>query len=90
MGREIFISVDIEASGPVPGIYSMLSLGACIVGNATERFYIELRPINDSSVPAAMAIIGKSLEEFRLAGRWRALAANQSLSVSTRHLIGRL
>jgi hypothetical protein len=45
----------------------MLSLGACIVGNATERFYIELRPINDSSVPAAMAIIGKSLEEFRLA-----------------------
>jgi ribonuclease T len=30
--REIYFSVDIEASGPIPGEYSMLSLGACLVG----------------------------------------------------------
>lgn len=29
---EVFISVDVETSGPVPGRYSMLALGACVVG----------------------------------------------------------
>ncbi|MGL1984483.1 3'-5' exonuclease, partial [Escherichia coli] len=31
--KEIFISVDIEASGPVPGKYSLLSIGACLVSD---------------------------------------------------------
>ena len=39
---DTYISVDIEASGPVPGEYSMLSLGACVVG-ATDRL-IDQRP----------------------------------------------
>ena len=26
-----YISVDIETSGPIPGDYSLLSLGACVV-----------------------------------------------------------
>ncbi len=26
--KEIFISVDIESSGPIPGEYSLLSIGA--------------------------------------------------------------
>src|SRR6266481_4735549 len=69
MGKEIFISVDIEASGPVPGIYSMLSFGAWIVGNVGERFYVELRPISEASIPAAMAVVGKRLEEFQRTGR---------------------
>lgn len=69
MGKELFISVDIEASGPVPGTYSMLALGACVVGNVAAQFYVELRPINEASVPGAMAIVGKTLEEFRKTGR---------------------
>jgi hypothetical protein len=28
--KEIFVSVDVEASGPIPGKYSMLSIGACV------------------------------------------------------------
>ncbi|SSH65668.1 Uncharacterised protein [Klebsiella pneumoniae] len=32
--KEIFVSVDVEASGPIPGKYSMLSIGAC--GNAAN------------------------------------------------------
>lgn len=28
MNKEIYISLDVEADGPVPGLYSMLSLGA--------------------------------------------------------------
>jgi DNA polymerase III epsilon subunit-like protein len=69
MTKEVFISVDIEASGPVPGTYSMLALGACVVGNDAEQFYAELRPINEASVPGAMAVVGKTIEEFRQAGR---------------------
>ena len=29
---EIYFSVDIEANGPIPGEFSMTSLGACVVG----------------------------------------------------------
>src|SRR4030066_70658 len=31
--NELYISVDIEASGPCPPAYSMLSIGACLVGD---------------------------------------------------------
>ena len=27
-GEECYVSIDIEADGPIPGTYSMLSLGA--------------------------------------------------------------
>jgi hypothetical protein len=37
--EEVYVSVDIETAGPVPGEYSMLSLGACLVENPTEQFY---------------------------------------------------
>ena len=29
--QDNYFSVDIEASGPIPGEYSMLSLGVCLV-----------------------------------------------------------
>lgn len=62
--KETYISVDIEASGPIPGTYSMLALGACVVGNIRETVYAELRPINSAPVPAAMSVVGKSLADF--------------------------
>lgn len=51
---EIYISVDIEASGPIPGEFSMLSLGACIVGDTGNTFYAELKPINDNFIKRAV------------------------------------
>lgn len=51
-----FISVDIEMSGPTPGKYSMLSLGACVVGDTDKVFYAELKPISDGYVTAAMRV----------------------------------
>lgn len=66
---ETFISVDIETSGPVPGEYSMLALGACVVGDSARQYYAEMRPISDAIVPAAMQVVGKSLEDFRRMGR---------------------
>ena len=66
---EKYISVDIEAAGPIPPTYSMLSLGACVVGDEQTTFYTELRPINGNSLPAAMKVAGRSLQEFERDGR---------------------
>lgn len=65
---EIFISVDIEASGPIPGAYSMLSLGACVVGEPDKSFYAELRPISNAELEGAMRVIGRPLAEFTAKG----------------------
>lgn len=65
---EVFVSVDIEASGPIPGRYSMLALGACVVGAPKTSFYAELRPISDAAVPEAMAVVGRTLDEFKKTG----------------------
>jgi len=56
-----YISVDIEASGPTPGKYSMLSLGACIVGNTSVQFYRELKPISRNLIVPAMRVGAKGL-----------------------------
>ncbi len=65
---EVFISVDIEASGPIPGEYSMLSLGACVVGEAEQSFYVELKPITRTSDPEALAVAGFDLDDLEQRG----------------------
>jgi ribonuclease T len=67
--KEVYISVDIEAAGPVPAMYSMLSLGAATVDDLSITFYAELRPINRKTVPDAMKIIGRTLADFAKTGR---------------------
>lgn len=66
---ELYVSVDIEAAGPVPGTYSMLALGACVVGAPDQGFYVELRPITDRVIPEAMRVGGFSLDQLRSTGR---------------------
>src|SRR3989338_11057222 len=51
-----YISVDIEASCPTPGKYSMLSIGACVVGKTSQQFYEELKPLNFNFQREAMEI----------------------------------
>lgn len=60
MRQEILVSVDVEADGPIPGDYSMVSLGAAVVGATDKNFYMELCPISDRFVPEALAISGLS------------------------------
>lgn len=62
--KEIYISVDIEASGPIPGKYSLLTLGACVVGESAQNFYVEITPISDLSVPEAMQVVGQPLDYY--------------------------
>lgn len=66
---EVYISVDVEAAGPVPAIYSMLAIGACVLGKPEKTFYAEFRPINSNSIPEAMEVVGRSLNDFEHAGR---------------------
>lgn len=47
--REVLVSVDIEASGPSPSTGSLLAIGACLVADLAQTFYLELRPLADRS-----------------------------------------
>ena len=62
--NEVFISVDIEASGPIPGEYSMLSIGACDVYRPDRAFSCLIKPTSANAVPEAMAVTGLSLEDL--------------------------
>jgi hypothetical protein len=55
---ELYIAVDVEADGPIPGPYSMISLGMAVAGRPEMSFYTELRPISDEFVPRALAVSG--------------------------------
>jgi hypothetical protein len=70
-----YVSVDIEADGPIPGPYSMLSLGAAVAGTQDaggftaadperQTFYRELRPITEEFVPQALAVSGLDRERL--------------------------
>jgi hypothetical protein len=62
---ELYVAVDVEADGPIPGPYSMLSLGMAVAGHSELTFYTELRPISDDFVPAALAVSGLDRERLR-------------------------
>ena len=63
----LFISVDVEASGPVPSLYNLVSIGAVPVrgepGGIFEyvegkSFYVELKPVFPGFIDEAMAVHG--------------------------------
>ncbi len=59
----VFISVDVEASGPLPGFFDLLSLGAVALERAGGihqvlggGLYLELKPCHGAFDPQAMAV----------------------------------
>ena len=66
---ECYISVDIETSGPVPGVYNMLSLGACLVYAPDRSFYAELRPVTEHALAEALQVSGFTLDQLARTGR---------------------
>src|SRR5438105_865151 len=65
---EAYVSVDIEASGPIPGDYSMLAIGACLVDAPDRTFYKELKPISDRFVADALAVSHLSIDDLKING----------------------
>lgn len=87
---DMYFSADVEADGPIPGPFSMLSTGLCVAGtfdgetfvrtDLRERtFYSELKPISDEFDPAALAVSGLDRDELLVTGT-EALEAMRSLS----------
>lgn len=66
--RETYISVDVETSGPIPGEYSLLSIGACCVDNLATTFEARLRPLNSNADPEAMKVNGLSMRKLEQEG----------------------
>ena len=62
------MSVDVEASGPIPGEFSLLSIGACLVESPETSFYAELKPLSARAIPEAMEVSGLSLESLKKLG----------------------
>ncbi len=74
---ETFISVDVEASGPYPERYSLLSIGACLVDNPDEGFYIELKPAKSQVLESALRVSQLSIERLSKEGIPPALAMQE-------------
>ncbi len=78
--REMYVSIDVEADGPIPGPFSMLSFGLAACGTATagtftpadpaaSTFYAELKPISDDFDPSALAVSGLDRDALARDGR---------------------
>lgn len=62
MGK--LIVVDVEADGPIPHLYSMVSFGAVVVDEKLDNtFYGKVKPISENFIPEALAVSGFSREE---------------------------
>lgn len=68
LNREEYISVDVEASGPYPPAYSMVSLGACLMDHPERTFYREIKPLNLNFKPEAMKVNKLDFYHLRQAG----------------------
>jgi len=79
--RELYISVDAEVDGHVPGPYSLVSIGACAAairdeeGTVTaldpdaETFYAELKPISEDYIDKALRMTGLTRAGLERDGR---------------------
>ncbi len=80
--RTTYFCVDLEANGPVPGLYDMVSLGAVVVAPDAEgklhigdSFYVEIKPQAPRFDARAAAIHGLDQEHLKREGRTRRDAA---------------
>lgn len=60
--EELYVSVDVETSGPIPSEYSLLSIGACLVAEPAISIYLELQPDGVKHDPEAVAVTGLDIE----------------------------
>ncbi|MEE2756192.1 MAG: 3'-5' exonuclease [Myxococcota bacterium] len=72
--KTVYFCVDLEASGRVPGLFNMVSIGGVAVqyDHGVHRrggeFYFELQPICDGFDPHAMSIHGLTEDHLRTHG----------------------
>lgn len=70
----VYFCVDCEASGPVPPLFNLLSIGATAVHpedgahRLGKQFYVELKPIFPGFDEEALAVCGLDVERLRRDG----------------------
>ena len=73
----IYLSIDVEASGPFPGLFSLASVGAAPVRRVdglwqvdrAQTFYVELKPLEGAGeIPEATAVHGLTTEHLEREG----------------------
>lgn len=64
-----YIMVDVEATGPCPGLYSMTEFGAVVIDNYLDKtFYGKMCPLEGASyIQAALDVTNRKMEELE---RW--------------------
>lgn len=62
--HDLLVSVDVETAGPIPGEYSLLAIGACLIDAPEETFLCYLQPLNTNADPAALEVTGLSLKDL--------------------------
>jgi DNA polymerase III epsilon subunit-like protein len=67
-GAGCYIVVDVEAAGPNPSQYALLSIGACTVGEPRDTFYVELQPDREAATEQAVAVHGLSMDRLASEG----------------------
>ena len=82
--RATYFCLDLEANGPVPGLYDMVSVGVVAVVNNGEgslkigdKIYLEIRPQAPRFDPSAAAIHGLDQDRLHKEGITRAEACRQ-------------
>jgi len=60
--NETWISVDIETTGLVIGDDNIASIGACVVGDITKQFYIELKPFTRNFRQTSVDVCGLTID----------------------------
>lgn len=85
---DIYFSADVETDGPIPGPYSMLSLGIAFAGTfdgktfrrpaERQTFYRELRPISERFQAEALSINGLNRDELIRSGAEPATAMREA------------
>jgi len=66
--EDFYIVVDVETSGPTPGKFALLSIGACTVSSPRQNFYAELQPDAEDMLEEAMQVNKLSLDELHRTG----------------------
>ena len=70
----VYFCVDCEASGPVPPLFNLLSIGATVVRpvdgshEVGEQFYVELKPVFPGFDAEALAVCGLDVERLKRDG----------------------
>lgn len=69
MAATLYISLDVEASGPVPGMFSLLAIGACaVVDDGSEARLIEGAEYEFKVLLKPLPEAGVDLEALKYAG----------------------